>query len=246
MNWKFKIMVFLSGIFSNLIRFFFLLLLSAIFMIIGIVGENACKDIGVMIFILYLLVAVLEWVRTYNIAFNQMGVEDVFNMFKEYNINTENGNTEQGLLLDGISFELNTKTRDTAFFIFEEDTGLEYSFDCCFDWRNFKGENITPSLCINHIGTSAKNIEDLVGEHFEVKTVDEAQEREDSLYVYEHEPLENYRLRLLEVKNDRIHIMCIGTAIIDGYAQPYETAPFELDCWLPIITCKEDWDKFEV
>ncbi|MDE7425654.1 MAG: hypothetical protein K2N51_18495 [Lachnospiraceae bacterium] len=246
MNWKFKIMVFLSGIFSNLIRFFFLLLLSAIFMIIGIVGENACKDVGVMIFIVYLMAAVLEWVRTYNIAFSQDGVDDVFNMFKEYNINTENGNTEQGLFLDGISFELNTKTRDTAFFIFQEDNGLEYSFDCCFDRRSFKGENITPSICINPIGTSAKNIEDLVGEHFEVKTVDEAQEREDSLYVYEHEPLENYRLRLLEVKNDRIHIMCIGTAIIDGYAQPYKTAPFELDCWLPIITCKEDWEKFEV
>ena len=61
MNWKFKIMVFLSGIFSNLIRFF--LLLAAIFMIIGIVGGNACKDVGVMIFILYLLAAVMEWVR---------------------------------------------------------------------------------------------------------------------------------------------------------------------------------------
>ncbi|MBD5088759.1 MAG: hypothetical protein HDT30_08105 [Clostridiales bacterium] len=44
-----------------MIRFF--LLLAAIFMIIGIVGGNACKDVGVMIFILYLLAAVMEWVR---------------------------------------------------------------------------------------------------------------------------------------------------------------------------------------
>ncbi len=244
MNWKFKIIVFLSGIFSNLLRFFPLLFISAMFMIIGIVGDNSCKDVGIIVFILYLLAAVFEWARVYKIAFNQMDDSEVFNMFKDININTENGNIEQELLLDGISFEVNTKIRDTAFFISEEEAGLEYSFDCCFHRNNFRGENIAPSICINHIATSVKNIEDLTGEHFEVKTVDEAQEREDSFYVYEHEPLENYRLTIVEVRDNRIHIKCVGTAIIDGYAQPYETAPFELDCWIPIISCKEDWKKF--
>lgn len=247
MNWKFKIMVFFSGVFSNLIRYFLFLLIAAMFMIVGIVGDNGCKDIGITIFILYLFIAVFEWTRIHRIA-NQMGVNDVLgdvlNTFNDVNINTENGNIEQELLLNGISFELNTKTKDTAFFISEKDAALEYSFDCCFHRNIFRGENIAPSICINPIVTSIKNIEDLTGEYFEIKTVEEAQEREDTFYTFEHEPFENYKLTIVEVRDDRIHMKCAGTAIIDGYAQPYETAPFELDCWLPIITCKEDWEKF--
>lgn len=85
MDWKFKIKSFLRGIFSNLIRFFRILLLAAVFMIIGISVDSACKDIGIIVFILYLLVSVLRWVRTEQLG-AKMGVDETVNMLKEYNI----------------------------------------------------------------------------------------------------------------------------------------------------------------
>lgn len=62
--------------------------------------------------------------------------------------------------------------------------------------------------------------------------------------VFEHEPLESYIISVIEFKNDRAHIKCCGIGVTDGYAKPYKTAKFELDCYLPIITNVNDWKKF--
>lgn len=150
------------------------------------------------------------------------------------------------LILDGISFELESETRDSAFFVFESDEGdgLEYAVDCLFKENDFRGEEVSPGLCINCIETTAKSIPELVGESYSVENIEQSDEREDTLYIYEHEPMESYHITVLEIKNDKAHIKCEGVAIIDGYAECYETAQFSIDCWLPVITEKEDWERF--
>ncbi len=150
------------------------------------------------------------------------------------------------LLLDKTNFELNSRTRGSAFFVHidDEENGLEYSIDCSFKENNFQGESVNPSLSINPIETNAKNIQELVGKSFTVDTIEEADEREDTFYIFEHEPLERYELKILEIKNDRAHIRCTGIAVVDGYADPYTTAEFKIDCWLPIVTNIKDWAKF--
>ena len=147
------------------------------------------------------------------------------------------------LILDGILFELNTESRDTAFFSYNDD-GYEFSIDCYFHANTFMDEEITPYLCINAIPIDSDNLEAVIGKTFEVKTIEEAVIREDTLYIFEHEPLENYKLTVIEFENDRAHIKCSGTAVTDGYARPYKTAEFELDCYLPVITNVNDWKKF--
>ncbi len=149
-----------------------------------------------------------------------------------------------GLNLGGVLFELNTQTRDTAFFLHKEDGELEYSLDCQFQANEFMEEMVEPRLCLSPVATNKKNQEELVGSYFEVKKIEEAMEREDTMYLFEHEPLESYQFTILAFQNDMVHIQWNGTAVTDGYARPYQTAEFWLDCWLPIITRKEDWEKF--
>lgn len=149
------------------------------------------------------------------------------------------------LVIQGVSFPLRTDTRDSAFFIYEGDGGtIDISLDAKFQKRVFAGDNAGPHVTINPIKTNKKSLPELAGMSFEVKTAEEADEREDTLYLWEHEPFENYVLTILEVTQDSAHIHCAGTAIIDGYARPCKTAVFSMDCRLPVITKAEDWDKY--
>lgn len=153
------------------------------------------------------------------------------------------------LVLQEVSFDVRTDTRDTAFFIHDSDDNdgtIEISLDVSLKRNDFMGQNVCPSICINPIKTQAKLLAELIGESFEIKSIEEADEREDTLYVFEHEPFENYKLTILELTNDKVHIHCTGTAITDGYVNPYKTSSFQLDCWLPIITGVNDWKKFDL
>ncbi len=53
---------------------------------------------------------------------------------------------------------------------------------------------ISPSICINPIDTDKSDVKELVGTTFSVKTVEESEEREDSFYLYENEPLIEHRI----------------------------------------------------
>lgn len=146
--------------------------------------------------------------------------------------------------LGNVNFEINTKTRQTAFFIYEEDGLLEFSVDIlCLD-NEYEGEQCGPYLVINPIETNEMKIDKLIGKEYSIDSVEKSLEREDSFYVYEHEPMEKYTLRILEIDDRNVHINVIGIAITDGYSNPYKTDEFKIDCWLPLITCKEDWQYF--
>ncbi|MEG0327352.1 MAG: hypothetical protein RR565_01200 [Erysipelothrix sp.] len=143
------------------------------------------------------------------------------------------------------TFALNTKTRNTAFFVHDSDDGnLEYSFDCSFEKSTVGEISFSPYLCINQIETSSKQIDELLGHCFEVENIENADEREDTFYIFEHEPLVRYTSVIKEIKDNWVLIHCEGVAIIDGYVRPYTKDSFELECWLPIITSVNDWEEF--
>ncbi|HHR2599066.1 TPA: hypothetical protein ACSY4D_14185 [Listeria monocytogenes] len=54
-----------------------------------------------------------------------------------------------------MEFELNTNTRSTAFFIFDNEGSLEYALDCSFKANELSkelyGQKIAPTLRINSI-----------------------------------------------------------------------------------------------
>ena len=129
--------------------------------------------------------------------------------------------------------------------IFDKEDGT-WSVDIGFKEGDFRGELTAPSICINSIDSNKSSVKDLVGESFSVNTIEECDEREDTFYIYESEPMISYKLEIIEIKDDNAHIRCIGILIVDGYAEPIEKEYFEIDSLIPIIESADDWKKFEL
>ena len=127
--------------------------------------------------------------------------------------------------------------------LFDKEDGSWY-VDIGFKEGDFEGEIIAPSICINSIDSNKSSVKDLVGESFSVNTIEECDEREDTFYIYESEPMISYKLEIIEIKDDNAHIRCIGILIVDGYAEPIEKEYFEIDSLIPIIESVDDWKKF--
>ncbi|MDE6784791.1 MAG: hypothetical protein K2J26_05405 [Ruminococcus sp.] len=138
------------------------------------------------------------------------------------------------LILGGAVFELDSF--ESTGIIFSEsdeyDDTIIISFFMDFEKGIFNGEEIIPVININDHETQKSDISELVGEVYSVESPEEADEREDTIYIYEHEPFERYRLEILEVSGEIVHISIAGTAITDGYSEPYQTADFSGDFWL--------------
>ena len=127
--------------------------------------------------------------------------------------------------------------------IFDKDNGT-WSVDIGFKEGDFYGELTDPSICINSIYSNKSNVKDLIGESFIVNTLEECDEREDTFYIYESEPMISYKLEIIDIKDDNAHIRCTGVLIVDGYADPIEKEYFEIDSLIPIIESVDDWKKF--
>ena len=67
-----------------------------------------------------------------------------------------------------------------------------------------------------------------------VSTIEEADEREDSFYLYEHEPFVEYKLEVKDIEGDKVRILLKAIVVEDGYAKPYTAASLEVDCWLKL------------
>lgn len=143
-------------------------------------------------------------------------------------------------------FEDDWSQRRSSLMYFEgdEEETASWSVDIGFAMGDFYGEKISPSLCINPIDTDKNAITELAGESFSVMTMEESCDREDSFYIYEHEPLVDYELKIVEIRIDQAHIKCSGTLVVDGYAEPYTKEKFEIDSWVPMIASVKDWEKF--
>ena len=140
-------------------------------------------------------------------------------------------------------FEDDLKGRQSCLMFDKEDGS--WSVDIGFKEGDFRGEIIAPSICINRIDSDKSNVKYLVGEVFKVNTLEECDEREDTFYIYESEPMVSYDLEVLEIKDSKAHIRCRGIMIADGYSDPYVQETFEIDSLIPIIESVNDWAKFE-
>ena len=139
------------------------------------------------------------------------------------------------LNIDGYVFQVKD-CGSTRLYIFDNDDDIDeerdvitktISMDVCFEKGQFGNEEVSPKLVINEFPTGKADIRDMIGMEFEVKSADEAYEREDTMYIFEHEPLINYKLNIVDIENDLVHVKISGTAITDGYSTTVQTAEFE-------------------
>ena len=127
------------------------------------------------------------------------------------------------------------------FFKADREESASWAVDIGFKPGDFEGNEISPSICINPIDTDKSDVKELVGTTFSVKTVEESEEREDSFYIYENEPLIEYRIEVLEIVEAKAHIKCNGVLILDGYAEPWIEEKFEIDSWIPVSMSENPW-----
>lgn len=144
------------------------------------------------------------------------------------------------LKINDFEFTENYITRDTCFMFFKDEDTNSYvwSIDCLFEGE-FEDEFVEPSICINPIETDKETLYDLAGEYFELSDPEEAEEREDLFGIYDDEPVEEYKIEIIEFKDNKVKIKCNGTVSIDE-----ESYPFSMDTWLPVIQEVSDWEKF--
>lgn len=138
------------------------------------------------------------------------------------------------LILGSVTFELDD-CEDTKLYVFvsdEYEDTITISFDLRFKETMFNGKRVSPYICISEHETHKSEISEIVGDTYSVDSPEEADEREDTLYIYEHEPFEKYSFKILDVSEEMVHISIEGTAITDGYSVPYETADFSGDFML--------------
>lgn len=146
---------------------------------------------------------------------------------------------------DKFLFEESLLDRQTCLMFLKENNSSSWSVDIGFKNGNFGYDILSPAICINPITTDKNSIGDLVGEKFRVATIEKCDEREDTFYLYESEPMVSYDLEVLEIRNNRAHLICKGILIVDGYSEPYIQESFEIDSWVPVIESVNDWVKFE-
>lgn len=146
---------------------------------------------------------------------------------------------------DKFLFEESLLDRQTCLIFLKENNSRSWSVDIGFKNGNFGDDILSPAICINPITTDKNSIGDLVGEKFRVATIEECDDREDTFYIYESEPMVSYDLEVLEIRDNRAHLICKGILIVDGYSEPYIQESFEIDSWVPVIESVNDWVKFE-
>lgn len=146
---------------------------------------------------------------------------------------------------DKFLFEESLLDRQTCLMFLKENNSRSWSVDIGFKNGNFGDDILSPAICINPITTDKNSIGDLVGEKFRVATIEECDDREDTFYIYESEPMVSYDLEVLEIRDNRAHLICKGILIVDGYSEPYIQESFEIDSWVPVIESVNDWVKFE-
>ena len=146
---------------------------------------------------------------------------------------------------DKFLFEESLLDRQTCLMFLKENNSSSWSVDIGFKNGNFGDDILSPAICINPITTDKKSIGDLVGEKFRVATIEECDDREDTFYIYESEPMVSYDLEVLEIRDNRAHLICKGILIVDGYSEPYIQESFEIDAWIPVIESVNDWEKVE-
>ena len=146
---------------------------------------------------------------------------------------------------DKFLFEESLLDRQTCLMFLKENNSSSWSVDIGFKNGNFGDDILSPAICINPITTDKNSIGELVGEKFRVATIEECDDREDTFYLYESEPMVSYDLEVLEIRDNRAHLICKGILIVDGYSEPYIQESFEIDSWVPVIESVNDWEKVE-
>lgn len=98
----------------------------------------------------------------------------------------------------------------------------------------YDGEEIKPDFGIYYYEMNVDDVSKMVGMSIEMNDRHQSIEREDLVVLIENEAFEKYKINILGIENDEMHIEMSGSIIKDIDKWPLETVDFYMDCWLVI------------
>ncbi len=139
------------------------------------------------------------------------------------------------LKLGKYEFTLDEGSKENFLSLCTDDKGNKaWDLELHFSKGEYDGETVLPMIILNYIKTKKQSPEELKNESFKVGSLDDCEEREDEFYIFEHEPMLKYAVKIKDVKDGKALVSCTGTAVDDGYADKPKKVKFSLEEWVAI------------
>jgi len=152
------------------------------------------------------------------------------------------------LKLGKYEFTLDEGSKENFLWLCSDDKGNKaWNLELHFSEGEYDGETVLPMIILNYIKTKKQSPEELKNESFKVGSLEDCEEREDEFYIFEHEPMLKYAVKIKDVKDGKALVSCTGTAVEDGYAEKPKKVKFSLEEWVKIedMEVNEDFSDDE-
>ena len=125
----------------------------------------------------------------------------------------------------------------------DENGKKAWNVELHFAEGEFKGETVCPTIILGYIKTEKHTPAELKNESFKVSSIEECEEREDEFYIFEHEPMLKYNVKIADFRDGKALVCCSGTAVEDGFADKPKKVKFAFEEWVTVaeMTVNEDF-----
>ncbi len=139
------------------------------------------------------------------------------------------------LKLGKYEFALDEGSKENSLYLCTDGKGNKaWNLELHFLEGEYDGETVLPMIILNYIKTKKQSPEELKNESFKVGSLEDCEEREDEFYIFEHEPMLKYAVKIKDVKDGKALVSCTGTAVDDGYADKPKKVKFSFEEWVAI------------
>lgn len=148
------------------------------------------------------------------------------------------------LTLGKNKFELDNSSDENRLYLCSDEKGnMAWNLELHYSAGEYGGETVQPTLIINYIKTKKHTPAELQGESFKAGSIEECEEREDEFYIFEHEPMFKFSVKIKNIKDGKALVFCLGTAVEDGYAEKPKKTKFDIEEWVTIgeMTVNDDF-----
>ena len=139
------------------------------------------------------------------------------------------------LKLGKYEFALDEGSKENSLWLCSDNKGNKaWNLELHFSDGEYDGETVLPMIILGYIKTKKQSPEELKNESFKIGSLEDCEAREDEFYIFEHEPMLKYTVKIKDVKDGKALVSCTGTAVEDGYADKPKKVKFSFEEWVAI------------
>ena len=148
------------------------------------------------------------------------------------------------LTLGKYKFNLDKGSPENRLYLCTDENGKKaWNIELHFAEGEYDGETVSPTIILGYIKTEKQTPAELKNESFKANSIEECEEREDEFYIFEHEPMYKYNVKIADFKDGKALVCCSGTAVEDGYSEKPKKVKFALEEWVTVgeMSVNEDF-----